>query len=149
MYNETEYRVIFADTDAMGIVYNGTYISMFERGRTELMRQMGYPYKRMEEEGMKLPVGSITCTYLHPAFADDLLVIRSWVDELKAASIYIGYEVYKKETSEVCVTGSSMHPVTDTELKPVKFNKVRPDLYEMIKKSMDDDDRPKKRLKRR
>ena len=42
-----------------------------------------------------------------------------------------------------------MHPVTDTELKPVKFKKVRPDLYEMIKKSMDDNDKPKKRLKRR
>lgn len=149
MYNETEYRVIFADTDAMGIVYNGTYISLFERGRTELMRQMGYPYKRMEEEGMKLPVGEITCTYRSPAFADDLLVIKSWVEEIKSASIYVGYEIYKKETGEVCVTGSSMHPVTDTELKPMRFKKVRPDLYEKFKSSMEDDDKPKRRLRRK
>ena len=149
MYNETEYRVIFADTDAMGIVYNGTYISLFERGRTELMRQMGYPYKRMEEEGMKLPVGEITCTYCSPAFADDLLVIKSWIKELKAASVVVGYEIYKKESGMVCVTGESMHPVTDTELKPMRFKKVRPDLYEMFKGFMEEGEQPKKRLHRK
>ena len=96
-----------------------------------------------------MPVGEITCTYRSPAFADDLLVIKSWVEEIKAASIYVGYEIYKKETGEVCVTGSSMHPVTDTELKPMRFKKVRPDLYEKFKNSMDDDDKPKRRLRRK
>ena len=88
-------------------------------------------------------------TLIDEAFADDLLLIKSWVEEIKAASIYVGYEIYKKETGEVCVTGSSMHPVTDTELKPMRFKKVRPDLYEKFKRCMEDAEKPKKRLRKK
>lgn len=148
MYTETEYRVIFADTDAMGIVYNGSYVNLMERGRTEFLRQIGYPYSRMEAEGLALPVSAIVCEYKAPAFADDLLVIKSWVRTLKSASVEMGYEIYKKDTGEVCAVGASTHPVTDAQLRPVRFKKVRPDIYELIAATMDDDNQPRKRLRR-
>ena len=137
MINETDIRIIFADTDAMGIVYNGTYISFFERGRTEYLRELGYPYKRIEEEGMKLPVGAVTCQYKHPAYADDLLTIKTWIKELKGATVTMAYEIVNKETGTTCVTGTSTHPITNRDLKPIRFKKECPELYQLIKDSME------------
>ena len=52
----TEYRVPYADTDQMGVVYYGNYMALFERARNELMRACGYTYKECEAEGFMLPV---------------------------------------------------------------------------------------------
>jgi acyl-CoA thioester hydrolase len=51
-----EYRVPYADTDQMGVVYYGNYLTFFERARNELMRKLGYTYKECEQEGWTLPV---------------------------------------------------------------------------------------------
>ena len=52
-----EYRVPYADTDMMGYVYYGNYLTLFERSRNELMRASGFTYARMETEGgAMLPV---------------------------------------------------------------------------------------------
>ena len=48
----TEYRVIYGDVDQMGVVYYGNYFRLFEQGRTELLRQRGLTYKRIEELGL-------------------------------------------------------------------------------------------------
>ncbi len=137
MINETEIRVIFADTDAMGIVYNGTYISYFERGRTEFMRQMGYPYKKMEEEGLCMPVGSLEVQYRKPAHVDDLLVIRTRIKELKGATVVMAYEIVNRETGVLHATGTSLHPVTNKELKPVRFKNLRGDLYSLFEQALE------------
>lgn len=72
--------MIYADTDAMGVVYHTNYIKWFEVGRCELLRSIGYPYARMEEEGVLLPVAECNCKYRLPAVYDDLLEInRVWL----------------------------------------------------------------------
>ncbi len=133
LVNETEIRVIFGDTDAMGIVYHANYIDWFEKGRTEWLREAGYPYKRMDEEGIWLPVSRVECIYKTPAHYDDLLVIRTWLKELKAATAVMGYEIYKKETGETCVEGTTVHPITDPDIKPIRFKKVNPELHAIMK----------------
>ena len=61
-----EYRVPYADTDMMGYVYYGNYLTLFERSRNELMRALGPSYAQMEADGLMLPViecgGSINVT---------------------------------------------------------------------------------------
>jgi len=131
--NETEIRAIYGDTDAMGIVYHANYIRWFEKGRTEWLREVGYPYERMDKEGIWLPVSKVTCIYKNPAHYDDLLVIRTWLKELKAATAIMAYEIIKKESGEICVTGETVHPITDPELRPLRFKKVNPELYQMMK----------------
>ena len=64
---DSEIRVIYADTDAMGIVYHTNYIKWFEVGRNEYLRELGYPYKRLEENNIWLPVASVECSYVAPA----------------------------------------------------------------------------------
>ena len=136
--NETEVRVIYGDTDAMGVVYYASYIRWFEIGRTEFLRQLGYPYKRMEEEGTWLPVAEAQCRYKSPARYDDLLVIRTWCSVLKASTVVMSYEIVRKETGEVCAEGSTKHAVTSREMKPISLKKANPGLHAMVSEAMEE-----------
>ena len=129
---KSEIRVIYADTDAMGIVYHTNYIKWFEVGRNEYLRELGYPYARLESEKIWLPVAGVECSYKAPAKYDDLLEISAWVSELKAATVVIHYEIRKKETGELLVTGSTRHAVTDNKLKPVRLKTHNPELYNLM-----------------
>lgn len=130
--NICEVRVIYADTDAMGIVYHTNYIKWFEIGRTEFLREIGYPYARMEREKIWLPVVSANCNYKVPAVYDDMLEIHSKVANLKAATIVMSYEIYRKETGELLVNGETKHAITDPQLKPIRLKTVNPELYETL-----------------
>ena len=72
-----EYRVPYADTDQMGVVYYGNYLTFFERARNELMRAAGYTYQRCEAEGFLLPVIHAEVDYRSPAKYDDMLEITA------------------------------------------------------------------------
>lgn len=136
--SETEVRVIYADTDAMGVVYYANYIKWFEIGRTEFLRQLGYPYKRMEIENTWLPVVEAHCRYRAPARYDDLLIVKTWCSLLKASTVVMSYQIIKKDTGEVCAEGSTKHGVTSPEMKPINFKKLNPGLHSLVAETMED-----------
>lgn len=78
----TQTRVRYAETDQMGIVYYGNYAQYFEVGRVESMRQLGYSYKEMEKDGVMLPVVEMHIKYLRSAVYDDLLTIKTTLQEM-------------------------------------------------------------------
>ena len=69
--SETKVRVRYGETDKMGYVYYGVYPLYYEVGRTELMRKFDYPYKKIEEMGIMLPVKSLDVKYYQAAKYDD------------------------------------------------------------------------------
>jgi len=75
-------RVRYAETDQMNVVYYGNYAQYFEVGRVESIRQLGYTYKDMEEQGVIMPVVELHIKYLRPATYDDLLTVKTMVREL-------------------------------------------------------------------
>lgn len=133
---ETVVRVPFVDTDRMGIVYHANYIKYFEIGRTEYLRDIGFPYVDLEMRGIWLPVGSVHCTYKSPAKYDDLLTVRTHVAQLKGATIVMAYEIHRKETEEVLATGETVHPITDDRLRPIRLRNVYEELYNRIKEDL-------------
>jgi len=115
-----EYRVPYADTDQMGVVYYGNYLTLFERARNELMRATGYSYKRCESEGWMLPVIHAEVDYRSPARYDDLLEISAWVRSLKGVRIEIACEVRRKGEEAVLASGFTRHCFVSTEtFRPV------------------------------
>lgn len=76
----TDVRVRYADTDKMGYVYNGTYLTYFEVGRCELMRHFGLPYSEFERQGYFLPLVEAYASYKNPAYYDDLLGVETTLD---------------------------------------------------------------------
>ena len=108
-----EYRVPYADTDMMGVVYYANYLVYFERARNELMRSCGYSYKECEAEGWGLPVTHAECNYRGSARYDDVLEISAWVQEQKGVRIEISCEVRRKGEDRPLVSGFTRHAFID------------------------------------
>jgi len=109
-----EYRVPYADTDQMGVVYYGNYLTLFERARNELMRSIGYTYKECEAEGWALPVTHAEVDYRRPARYDDLLEVSATVSSQKGVRIEISCEVRRKGEQELLVSGFTRHAFVST-----------------------------------
>ena len=91
--NTTQYRVCYADTDQMGVVYYANYFMLFERARTELLRLNGLSYKEIEEQGFMLPVLDAHAKYHRPARYDDLLDVTARVVEFDGLKLKTACEV--------------------------------------------------------
>ena len=100
-------RVRYAETDQMGVVYHGNYEQYFEMGRVEWLRNLGVSYKWMEENGVMLPVVSLTMNYKKPARYDDLLTVKTILKSQTSVKIEFDYEIYN-EANELLTTGYSM-----------------------------------------
>ena len=116
---EIKYRVPYADTDKMGIVYYANYFEYFERLRSELLRESGKPYPQIEAEGTMLPVIEAHCNYHQPAKYDDLISIIGWVAEVKGAKIKICCEIRNGKT--LLAEGWTIHACVDLNTRrPVR-----------------------------
>jgi acyl-CoA thioester hydrolase len=118
--HQIEIRVTYADTDAMGIVYYSNYLRWFEMGRTEFIRNLGIPYKKMEEAGIYLPVSEVFCKYLMAAKYDEVLKIETSVDFLRRASIQFVYRILRKGDETEMVTGKTLHAFTNRDGKIIR-----------------------------
>lgn len=129
---ETKLRVRYQETDQMGVVYHSNYLVWFESGRTELMRQYGFSYKKLEEKGILLPVVDIHCKYLFPAKYDDLVVVRTSIKDWNKFKIIFSYEVINNKTHQRLAKGESSHLWVDHKMKRVNLKKAVPELYELL-----------------
>lgn len=130
----TQIRVRYADTDKMGVVYNGNYLTYFEVGRTELMRFLGLPYTKMEEAGYILPLLESHVNYKQSAFYDDILQVRATIDLTELSStIRFDYEVYVNDS--FIASGWTIHAyVLRENMRPVRPPKIINELIEKLKK---------------
>ncbi len=101
-----EHRVRYREADPMGIVYHTHYLDYFEVARTEALRDVGLPYKSLEDGGVFMPVVDLALSYKRPAKYDDLLVIRTQMTMSESATrVTFDYEVVRKGETDVLVTG--------------------------------------------
>ena len=113
--SRTEIRVRYADTDQMHMVYYGKFFEYFEQGRSDLLREIGLPYSRIESQGFYLPVAEAYAKYLRPVRYDDLLVVSTILREVPLAKIRIEYEVRAAGGEEVHATGYTCHSFIDAK----------------------------------
>ena len=106
-YCETQLRVRYGETDKMGIVYHGNYAQYFEIGRTEWLRNFGISYKQMEDDGIMLPVISLTINYKRSARYDELIKVKTELKKMPTAKIEFDYEI-TNENGEILTTGNSV-----------------------------------------
>lgn len=105
----TDIRVRYADTDQMKFVYYGKFFEYFEQGRSDLLREVGLPYPRIEAMGLYLPVIEAHAKYRRPAHYDDLLHIVTIFREMPVARIRLEYEVVKEGETELIAEGYTLH----------------------------------------
>ena len=126
---ETRLRVRYAETDRMGIVYHSNFAVWFEVGRVELLRQLGFDYKEMEqEEKCHLPVVELRVRYKAPAHYDDEIVVRTELKNVRSTLLHFGYEVFRDHDRTLLATGETMHIIVDDKFErrplPEKYLKA-------------------------
>ena len=124
LVNSTECRVIYGDTDKMGMAYHANYFRWFEIGRTELFRQLGLSYKSIEDKGIFLPVSETQCKFSAPARYDDLITIETTVDGALRAGVKFNYRIFRQEDQILLARGYTKHACVDRSgrvVRPPKF----------------------------
>lgn len=112
-------RVRYAETDQMGYVYYGNYAAYFEMGRVELIRSIGSSYKKLEDEGIMLPVRDFSIRYIKPALYDDLLTLTTTLTETPSTRIHFTYEIHNETGVLLCKAETTLVFVKKESGKPV------------------------------
>jgi acyl-CoA thioester hydrolase len=111
---ETELRVIYGDTDQMGVVYYANYLRYFEAGRNEYIRAKGLRYRDFEAQfHLMLPVVEAGVSYRAPARYDDLIIVETSLAEVRRASARFEYRIVRE--GEVLATGHTVHACVDPD----------------------------------
>jgi acyl-CoA thioester hydrolase len=142
-------RVRYAECDQMGVVYHGNYMDWFEIGRTELIRSHGLPYSEIEARGLLLPLIDLQAKFAGPARYDDVVAIYTRLVEFTFVRASFESEIRRVEASrlgssnfasahvvepdgELLVTGATRHVWVDRSFKPVRLDKLAPEVYAVL-----------------
>ncbi|MFH1855703.1 MAG: thioesterase family protein [Candidatus Omnitrophota bacterium] len=116
---KTSFRVRYAETDQMRVVYYGNYFVWFEVARTEALREMGIEYSELEKEGYFLMVADARCQYKAPCKYDDLIIVHTEICEVKNSSLSFDYQIFKND--KLLAIGKTAHVFCNTEGRPVRI----------------------------
>ena len=108
--SEATLRVRYVETDQMGVVYHTNYLIWMEVGRVELLRQLGFTYKDMEQkDDCYIAVVEISCRYKAPAKYDDEILLRTRIKRFRASLIQFGYEILRASRTKRCWPKARRH----------------------------------------
>jgi acyl-CoA thioester hydrolase len=105
----------------MGLVYYANYFVWFEVGRTDWLREAGWTYRQMEQEGVSLPVIEAHSEYRRPARYDDELEVRTTATLLTPVRIRFDYEIRRGGEGRALATGHTIHAATDPNGRPCRL----------------------------
>jgi acyl-CoA thioester hydrolase len=120
--NETRFRVRYAETDQMGVVYYSNYLIWMEIGRVEWCKQQGCNYREMElEDGILLAVAECQCRYLAPARFDDEIVVKTWIEQAHSRLISFAYEMRLACEDKKLASGFTRHFILDRQFRRTRL----------------------------
>jgi acyl-CoA thioester hydrolase len=112
MRQDVTHRVRYADTDAMGVVYNAVYLVWFEAARTEWLRARGLPYREVSDRGISLPVTEATLRFRSPARYDELVKVEAHLREFRSREVTFSYAV--RLGDRLLAEGTTVHVAVET-----------------------------------
>jgi len=110
-------RSRYGETDQMGYVYYGRYLEYFEVARTELIRNLGLPYSKMEEEGIMLPVVDAAAEYKSPVYYDEEMEVKVLIYDIPMVRLFTYYQVYTGRQEEPHVLGRVTLAFSDSKTR--------------------------------
>lgn len=130
--SKTEIVARYNETDKMGIIHHSQYVNWFEVARTEWIKESGVSYRRIEEDGLMMPVIGIEVHYHSPARFEDAVIVETSVKDYDSIKIIFSYKVLRKSDKKLLVDGTSTHCWTNLKMKPVSLIKNNPELHRLI-----------------
>jgi acyl-CoA thioester hydrolase len=116
--HHTKIQPRYSETDQMGVIYYGRYLDWFEVGRTEFFNALKLPYRKLESQGIFLPVLEVSCRYHQPAHYDETVVIKTSVERFSHGLIHFTYQV--EENGTLLAHGMTKHMFMKSG-KPLKL----------------------------
>jgi acyl-CoA thioester hydrolase len=120
--HEITIRVRYAETDRMGLLHHANYFVYFEMGRTEFLRQKGFSYRQIEDEGHFLVIVELDCKFKRPAYYDDLLTLRTTVTRVTHVKMVHSFEVFRD--GHLLAVGHSTLACVDRDGRPQALPEV-------------------------
>jgi len=114
---KAEFRVRYAECDAMGYLHHAKYWEYFEHARTELLRRSGVRYRDLEAQGVFFVVYKAACKYLAPIRYDDLVTVTVTVERITRTRVDHSYEIHRdgeltcQATSTLACVGRDGRPI--------------------------------------
>ena len=122
-------RVRYAETDQMGVVYYANYLVWFEVGRTDLLRQAGWTYRDMEQEGFSLPVIEAHCEYKESARYDDDVDVQTTGMLVSPVRLRFDYELRRRRDAARLASGHTVHATLDRNGRPCRLPQRARELF--------------------
>ena len=119
MIAQLNVTVRYAETDAMGVVHHAAYVVWLEAARVEWMKQIGFPYTKVEQLGVAFSVVELGLTYRASSRFGDEVVVEVWVSELASRQVRFEYRVLNQ--GQVIAEGFSRHLCTDKSGRTVRM----------------------------
>lgn len=113
-------KVRYGETDQMGIVYHGNYAQYLEIARIEWLNMIGISYKKMEENGIMLPVVSLHTKFVKSAFFDDELTVSVNLKKTPSVKIEFDYEIHNQNGELLTTANTVLVFVSTTTKRPIK-----------------------------
>ncbi|MGK0291197.1 MAG: acyl-CoA thioester hydrolase [bacterium] len=130
MEHQVQIEVRYAESDQMGVVYHANYFIWFEIGRTTLFRDAGLDYRKLEEEGIFLPVIEVQNRYHQPAKYGQIVTLKTTVQREKKTQIRFEYQCFHQDT--LLCTGFSRHVFMNQVGKAIRFPSQFEDFFKKL-----------------
>lgn len=125
-------EVRYAETDAMGVVHHASYVIWLEAARVAFMNQIGYPYTRVEAEGLALVVSEVHLTYRSPARFGDTVEVETWLQEAAPRQAVFAYRVWRDQ--QLLAQGYTRHLAINRQGRATR---VPTALFELLQQTLD------------
>lgn len=124
-----KYRVLYADTDAMGVVYYGNYLRIYEAARGDFLHKVGMPFSKMASElNIVCPVANAEINYHKPAYLDEEIVVRTRVVMLRGARMVFDQRIFNAKDELLNDIKVTVAFVDMEKRRPVKY----PDIFDQV-----------------
>ena len=128
-----EHKAQYYETDQMKVVHHSNYIRWFEEARTSFMEQAGAPYGKMEQDGIIVPVRSVSCDYISMTRFEDTVEVYTYIDSFNGIRMKCRYEIRDKKTKEIRVTGETSHCFLNEDYQLISLKKSFPEYFKVFK----------------
>ena len=132
VYKPFTRKVFYCETDKMAVVHHSNYLRYLEEARIDFLEQSGYPYDKMEENGVLIPVMTASCRYKRALRYGDEMMIKMRIEEFNGFKFTVSYQIINTATNEVNATAETSHFFVDEEFKPIRTKSVHPEIYRIF-----------------
>ncbi|WP_165004395.1 MULTISPECIES: acyl-CoA thioesterase [unclassified Enterococcus] len=123
----------YYETDQMGIIHHSNYIRWFEEARVALLDHLGFPYKKIEETGIIIPVLDVSCQYKEMIRYGEKVLIQPTIAKYTGTRLDFDYQIYGSEDQRLKTTGSSKHCFLQADnQRLVKLGRVAPSIDQLF-----------------